>query len=288
MHQIVLPPNHSFTRLVIKDCHERSLNGSQGTVVSTLRQTFWIPAVPFVTKKILKQCPPCIRENAKPKMAPLPIARVQEGSVWIHTGMDTVGPVMVKERRSQVKRWLIIFCSMTIRAIHIEIVRTVDSDSFIMALRRFIARRGEVLHLHSDSGRNFIGAAPELRAAVRALNSDELFRKYLTAQEIEFHFTPPKASHFGGAWESLIKSIKRTMRIVMKDRILHEDTIQTSICEIENALNSRPLSYVADDCQNPAPLTPNHFLHHVATTVTPPSLCADSDNYSQNDGVTLS
>jgi len=43
------------------------------------------------------------------------------------------------------------------RAIHIEIAHSLDTSSFINALRRFIARRGRPKHIFSDNGGNFVG-----------------------------------------------------------------------------------------------------------------------------------
>jgi hypothetical protein len=187
----------------------------------------------------------------------------------------------VKVKRSQEKRWVILFCSMSVRAIHLEIVRSIDADSFIMSLRRFVARRGEVKHLYSDPGTNFVGASREIYNAIRELRSSDPFGKYLSVQEIEFHFMPPKGSHFGGAWERLIKSVKRSMRIVLQQHTVHEDTFYTVLCEIENVLNSRPLSYVNNDHSHPTPLTPNHFLHHAGTTVSPINAPNAGDNLSR-------
>ena len=40
------------------------------------------------------------------------------------------------------------------------------TDSFINALRRFTARRGQVRELRSDNGTDFVGAERELRKAI--------------------------------------------------------------------------------------------------------------------------
>lgn len=66
------------------------------------------------------------------------------------------------------KRYGVLFTCLAIRAIHIEVVPSLDTDSFINALRRFAARRGQVWELRSDNGTNFVGAERELR---NALNS---------------------------------------------------------------------------------------------------------------------
>jgi hypothetical protein len=281
-HQIILPKSHRITELIVHDCHVRLQHGSSETIITKLRETFWIPAIRPLVKKVINACPLCKRELAKPAipvMADLPTARLQE-SIWSHTGVDTFGPLQIKQGRRNLKVWVLLFCSMTIRAIHLELIRTTDTDSFIMAWRRFISRRGKVLKLYSDPGSNFTGADPELRKAFKELHSDEKFGKYLTSEGIEFAFNPPKASHMGGAWESLIKGVKRSLRIVLGQRIVHEDTLSTALCEIESAINSRPLTYVGNDTGY-SPLTPNHFLHHVPTSVSQPNVPHETHSLSR-------
>ena len=281
-HQVILPKTHRLTELIIHDCHIRLMHCGTEVIMTELRKQYWIPSQRVAIKSIIKSCPPCKKELAKPVvplMADLPPSRVTE-QVWTHTGTDVFGPLMIKQARSRLKIWVLIFCCMSVRAVHFELIRTIDSDCFIMAYRRFISRRGRARHFYSDPGSNFTGAAPELKAALRRLNADPNFRQYMTAEGIEFHFNPPKASHMGGAWESLIKSAKRSLRIVLQDKIVHFDTLHTTLCEIESAMNSRPLSYVSDET-GISPLTPNHFLHHSATVVTPPNLSHDNDHLSK-------
>jgi hypothetical protein len=78
-------------------------------------------------------------------MADLPHDRVNPSAPpFTCVGVDYFGPFLVREKRSMVKRYGVIFTCLTVRAIHLEIAATFDTDSFIMALRRFISRRGEV------------------------------------------------------------------------------------------------------------------------------------------------
>ena len=51
---------------------------------------------------------------------------------------------------------------MTSRAVLIEVTHSLDADSFIPALRRFIVRHGSIRTLSSDNGTNFVGAEKEL------------------------------------------------------------------------------------------------------------------------------
>jgi len=52
---------------------------------------------------------------------------------------------------------------MATKAIHLELVSSLTSEAFIAALKRFIARRGLIDHLHSDNGCNVVGANRELK-----------------------------------------------------------------------------------------------------------------------------
>ena len=77
-------------------------------------------------------------------MADIPSCRLQfDKPAFSSVGVDYFGPVMVKLLRNKlVKRYGCIFTCLTMRAVHIEIAHSLDTDSFINALRRFIARRG--------------------------------------------------------------------------------------------------------------------------------------------------
>ena len=77
-------------------------------------------------------------------MADLPKDRVSESPPFTYCGVDIFGPFLVKERWSELKRYGALFTSLASRAVHIEIVATMDTDSFMMALRRMIARRGNI------------------------------------------------------------------------------------------------------------------------------------------------
>ena len=47
-------------------------------------------------------------------------------------------------------------------AIHTEVAQSLNTDSFIPLLRRFIGRRGNIRLIRSDNNTNFFGAIKEL------------------------------------------------------------------------------------------------------------------------------
>lgn len=91
------------------------------------------------------------------------------------------------------KRDGIIFTCLAIRAIHIEVPPSLDTDSIINALRRFIPRRGQVRELRSDNGTNFTGAECELRTAIEEWNQSQI-NNALLQRGIKWNFNPPAGS----------------------------------------------------------------------------------------------
>ena len=77
---------------------------------------------------------------------------------------------------------------------------------------------------------------------------------------INWKLNPPGASQFGGAWERLIRSIRKILDALMDLQPLTDETSQTLMCEVEAIINNRPLTPVSADHRDLEPLTPNHIL----------------------------
>ena len=60
---------------------------------------------------------------------------------------------------------------------------------------------------------------------------------------------------------------------------LSDESLETLLCEIEAILNSRPITKVSHDVNDPAPLTPNHLLLFRALPSVPPGLFVEADLY---------
>ncbi|XP_055633369.1 uncharacterized protein LOC129773748 [Toxorhynchites rutilus septentrionalis] len=111
----------------------------------------------------------------------------------------------------------------------------------------------------SDCGTNFVGADEELKAAVANLDRDKLVTEF-TTPTTSWIFNPPASPHMGGCWERLIQSIKKILVVIKPQRVTTEEVLRSYLIQVENIVNSRPLTHVpVDSCSSPA-LTPNHFL----------------------------
>jgi len=192
-------------------------------------------------------------------MGEVPAPGLQIGQrPFYSTGMDYFGPMEVKLGRRKEKRYGVIFTCLTTRAVHIEIASSLSTDSCIMAIQRFMGRRGHPAELLSDNGTNFWGAEKELREALRTLDSKKM-QTTLTNEGIVWKFNPPGAPHMGGCWERLIRSIETSLRVTLKERVPTQEVLYTLLIEAESILNNRPLTYLSYNKDDP-PLTQNHFL----------------------------
>ena len=95
----------------------------------------------------------------------------------------------------------------------------------------------------------------------------------LSNDSTEWRFNPPSAPHFGGKWESGVKSVKHHLRRIIGDTSLTFEELTTLLAQIEAVLNSRPLCPLSDDAADISALTPAHFLiGSPLVTIPEPSL----------------
>ena len=165
---------------------------------------------------------------------------------------------------------------MTMRAVHLEVVHSLSAESFISALRRFIGRRSNVAHIHLYNGSNFTGADKILREAIQGWNQHRI-GGFLLQREIDWHFNTPRASHFGGAWERRIRSVRKVLRSLYSDATLSEDGLTTLLTEVESVINSRPLTPISFVAGFERPLTPKDLLVLRPDCGLPPVVTKDSD-----------
>ena len=133
---------------------------------------------------------------------------------FTNTGLDMFGPFYVRVGRSQAKRYGVIFTCFSTRAIHLEVLHTMEADSFINALLRFAARRGFPNKVWSDNGTNIVGARSEMSRSMKQLDRSKIIRA-ARQKDVEWVFNPPYASHHGGVWERHIRTVRQVMVAVL-------------------------------------------------------------------------
>ncbi|GFU45635.1 integrase catalytic domain-containing protein [Trichonephila clavipes] len=202
---------------------------SAEATLANIRNNFWIPSARNVVRKILRTCITCRKVSAKGSqqlMADLPAARVTACRVFS------------------------------------EVVSDLTTEAFLAALKGFVARRGRPIEIHSDNGRNFVGANNELRKILKVLFKGKMeeIMDFLSKEQIKWNFDPPSAPHFGGLWEAGVKSLKYHLKRVIGNSILSHEEFLTLVVQIEVVLNSRPICPLSNDPNDVETLTPAHFL----------------------------
>ena len=165
-HPVVLPKTSNITEAVVIWSHETIGHGGRGLALNNLRKNgIWVLGANAVVRKIIHKCVICRKLRGKfgdQKMSDLPKERYCEATTFPHCGVDMFGPFIIRYRRSNLKRYCALCTCFASTAVHIEVTCTMETDSFIQTLRRFMSIRGKVRSIRSDHGTNFVGTNNEL------------------------------------------------------------------------------------------------------------------------------
>ena len=231
----VLLDKHHLTELLVRHHHiERKHQGVEG-LVAFIRRSLWIIGGRKMIRKMKDKCIVCKKFDANPIdeiIAPLPAERVSYTYPFGICGIDYAGPLLANGGGRICKVWVALFVCATTRAVHLEMVTNLTTDEFLLAFRRFIARRAKPQKIFSDNATTF-------RAAAEAI-------------QCTWEFNPPAAPWFGGFYERLVQSVKAPLQKVVGQALLHIQDLYTVLTEIEALINARPLTHEGDHTDKPA------------------------------------
>ena len=195
--------------------------------------------------------------------------RVSDEPPFSHTGIDFAGPLYVKSDSQLDKAYVCLFtCSLT-RAVHLELTPDLSVKSFLLLFCQFASQRGLPVTLISDNAKTFKTLSKEILKIARC-NKVICF---LGERRVTWKFIVEKAPWWGGGfWERLIQGVKRSLRKSIGQSHLTYEQLQTLIVEVEAIINSRPLTYVADDQDGiTGCLSPSHLVNGRRITSMPNS-----------------
>lgn len=257
---IYLPHSSLFSVKLVEEAHIATLHGGVILTMAKIRGKFWIPRLRRLVKKSQKGCTRCKKFMAKPYQAPipaqLPTTRTEGTTPYKVIGVDFAGPIKYRVKRNKEgKAYLVLFaCSLT-RGVYLEVLKSLETASFLGSLKRLIARRGRPSLIYSDNAKTFQAAATWLNQAMK----DEKFHSELNKFEIKWRFNLSRAPGWGGQFERLIGVLKSAFYKVVGKGLLTFEELSQVVLDVEICMNNRPLNYLEDDAEFPV-LTPNAFV----------------------------
>uniref|UniRef100_A0A8D9F1P1 Integrase catalytic domain-containing protein n=1 Tax=Cacopsylla melanoneura TaxID=428564 RepID=A0A8D9F1P1_9HEMI len=284
-HPLLLPSKIHVVKLIVEDMHKSNCHTGPHLLLCLLRQKYWILGARSFVRKITQSCNTCFRNSPKciyPQMGSLPESRVLESRPFFHTACDFLGPINITMQRKRgarpVKAYVCLFICLAVKAVHLEVVSNLSTEAFLNAFKRFLCRRGPIKSVLSDNGTNFVGAKNQLNEIYTVLESDDYrncFSSELLKHRIEWTFNPPSSPHFGGIYESNVKSFKTHFYKSVGSQLLTYEEFLTLTVQIESLLNSRPLCTLSSDPSDLSILTPNHFLTMTSLTHIPAEIIGE-------------
>ena len=152
---ILLPANHTVMNLLITDTHNRLHHAGVRATLAELKERFWPIRCRQQVKRVLRKCVICQKLQSRPfdEIAdPLLLDRTRQATPLEISGVEIARPFLVKPFKKTAvaesqrstepeKAYLGLFTCAVTRAVHLELTRDLTTSTFILAVRRFFARR---------------------------------------------------------------------------------------------------------------------------------------------------
>ena len=95
------------------------------------------------------------------------------------------------------KVYIALFTCAVSRAVHLELVTDLSTDTFLHAFGRFISRRGICNVIYSDNARTFKRAKQDLKYLWTLMKGKEM-RELFTEKRISWRYIVERAVWWGG------------------------------------------------------------------------------------------
>ena len=257
----ILLGNHHFSTLLIKKFHFKIMHlGLESTLTKLRSSGYLLLNARNSVSRFLKSCIVCNKYNCRSgasNFAPsLPSCRTNYIKPFSSVGIDYTGHFFVREDEEKKKVYILLFTCLMTRAVHLELLRDLETQSFIFSFLRFINRYGLPREVYSDNAKTFLSGSAILSNII--LSSP--FLKTFSTENIKFKNIPIYSPWFGGCWERLMRTVKSCIYKTIQRNIISFECFNTLLSDIQQAVNSRPLFYKSDKDLNVEVITPNLFL----------------------------
>ena len=261
---ILLSSKSRLAQLYAQYVHDSCHLGISATA-SKIRGKFWIIGLRQLLKSIKFRCTICKKSDGQFQqqiMGKLPAERLNPAPAWSYVSIDLFGPYSIRgeaNKRTRSRGYGVIFNCLLTRAVHLDVVCDYSTNSFLMALRRFISLRGCPVKMFSDRGTQLRAADKELKEAAAGLD-ESVLTEFSCNNAFEWEFCSPDAPWQNGCSEGLIKSVKKALKITIGEQVLTYTEFQTVLLECANLINERPIGRHPTSPEDGVYLSPNDLL----------------------------
>ena len=266
---IFLPSTNVTVHKLVLYLHTAFGHLDKKSTLFTLRARFRLGGGRFALAKILSKCSKKGCNKPKPLQqifAPLPDERLTNLQPWAHIAMDYFGPYLVRHTcdhdtcpHGNHKMFGLIFTCLQTRAVHLEIVDHMSTDTLTHALLRLFSTYGTPTTIFSDNALSYKAMDRTLKRALGKVDWQKLAEEDV-CKSITWKWGIEKAPHVTGIVERLVGATKRSLASVLQRALLSPVVLRTTLAEVAAILNDRPLAPYGDLNESPYAVTPSMLV----------------------------
>ena len=194
---------------MIEWCHNQITHAGRGMRINAVGTSgYWVINCNAAVRSTTSECVRCKILRGKfqqQQMANLPKDRISEEAPFSYCGIDIFEPFTVKDGCKEKKSYGALFVCLSSRAVHIEVIHSMTTDSFVKCLRRFIGRSRYVRMTRTDNGTNFVNASAELIESFQEMDHVKTgeFLQQSSGEWIWWKRNPPTSKQYGRCFARL-------------------------------------------------------------------------------------
>ena len=258
---IILPKDHTVTKLFIHDIHKKFGHSGPSLTLYKTRKRVWIINARQAVKKSLYKC--FCRKNIllNERMGKIPSWRHENPTIWSRVGTDVLGPFYVKCNKKDDnqlnKTFAILWTDLVSRGVMVDLLDSADSEGVIRSMRRLTATYGAASVYYSDNGSYYKKASIELKNFMASIDWPKI-RKEISKWNAQWIFATAASPFRNATSERMVRSIKEGLAGVIKKDTLTFPELSTVLLEISAYINNRPIGFLSDDSHDDMkPISPS-------------------------------
>ena len=260
-YPVLFGTNHKLTNLLLWNIHNVNNCPGYSYAMHRVKKDMYFPKFKITLKKIFSTCAKCrihkSRAYAYPGNPPLPACRTEARTPFEFSGLDYAGPFQIDSHDFGGTMWICVFTCLVTRACHLVMVPDNSTKAFLDALRELATFYRMPKLLLSDNATQFHSADRVLRK----LQGSKVVQDTLGAGEMQWHFTPARASWIGGVFERMIGIVKVELRKMSFGTKLTLQEAKVLILEVQRIINRRPLTRATASLDDMSCITPMDLIH---------------------------